>query len=120
MPSGVSPSLCSGSHDMGDPSYLLADRVAAAEQWKGVHERVGGDGILGLGVREGLARGPRVERSGVGEEARARILRIEGEELPVARANEIAEEDFGALGDTSTLAEPAVVEDLIENRMNRG
>ncbi len=32
----------------------------------------------------------------------------------------IAENDYGALGDTSTLAEPAVVEDLIENRMNRG
>jgi acetyl-CoA synthetase len=32
----------------------------------------------------------------------------------------IAENDYGALGDTSTLAEPAVVEDLIENRMNKG
>ena len=31
----------------------------------------------------------------------------------------IAEDDFSALGDTSTLAEPAVVDDLIENRMNR-
>jgi len=31
----------------------------------------------------------------------------------------IAENDFGALGDTSTLAEPAVVNDLIANRMNR-
>ncbi|GLS46198.1 acetate--CoA ligase [Methylobacterium brachythecii] len=31
----------------------------------------------------------------------------------------IAEDDFGSLGDTSTLAEPAVVEDLIENRQNR-
>ncbi len=31
----------------------------------------------------------------------------------------IAEDDFGALGDTSTLAEPAVVDDLVENRMNR-
>jgi len=31
----------------------------------------------------------------------------------------IAEDDFSALGDTSTLADPAVVEDLIENRMNR-
>ena len=31
----------------------------------------------------------------------------------------IAENDFGALGDTSTLADPSVVEDLIENRMNR-
>lgn len=31
----------------------------------------------------------------------------------------VAEDDFGSLGDTSTLAEPAVVDDLIENRMNR-
>ncbi|MCA0919346.1 acetate--CoA ligase [Pseudooceanicola nanhaiensis] len=31
----------------------------------------------------------------------------------------IAENDFGALGDTSTLADPAVVDDLIDNRMNR-
>ena len=31
----------------------------------------------------------------------------------------IAENDYGSLGDTSTLAEPAVVDDLIENRMNR-
>jgi len=31
----------------------------------------------------------------------------------------IAEDDYGALGDTSTLAEPAVVDDLIENRQNR-
>ncbi len=30
----------------------------------------------------------------------------------------IAENDYGALGDTSTLAEPQVVDDLIENRMN--
>ncbi|WP_424974627.1 acetate--CoA ligase, partial [Dinoroseobacter sp. S124A] len=30
----------------------------------------------------------------------------------------IAEDDFGALGDTSTLADPSVVDDLIENRMN--
>ncbi|MEX2520244.1 MAG: acetate--CoA ligase, partial [Paracoccaceae bacterium] len=31
----------------------------------------------------------------------------------------IAENDFGALGDTSTLADPAVVDKLIESRMNR-
>jgi len=30
----------------------------------------------------------------------------------------IAEDDFGALGDTSTLADPAVVDELIANRMN--
>jgi acetyl-CoA synthetase len=32
----------------------------------------------------------------------------------------IAENDYGALGDTSTLADPAVVDHLVENRMNRG
>ena len=32
----------------------------------------------------------------------------------------IAEDDFGSLGDTSTLADPSVVDDLIENRMNKG
>ncbi|MDP1577663.1 MAG: AMP-binding protein, partial [Cypionkella sp.] len=31
----------------------------------------------------------------------------------------IAENDFGALGDISTLADPAVVEELIANRMNK-
>ena len=31
----------------------------------------------------------------------------------------IAEDDFAALGDTSTLADPSVVDDLIDNRMNR-
>ncbi|MFC3569748.1 acetate--CoA ligase [Paracoccus simplex] len=31
----------------------------------------------------------------------------------------IAEDDFGALGDISTLADPGVVDELIENRMNR-
>jgi acetyl-CoA synthetase len=32
----------------------------------------------------------------------------------------IAEDDFGNLGDTSTLADPTVVEDLVSNRKNRG
>jgi acetyl-CoA synthetase len=32
----------------------------------------------------------------------------------------IAENDYGALGDISTLADPAVVDDLIANRMNKG
>ena len=31
----------------------------------------------------------------------------------------IAEDEFGALGDTSTLADPGVVDDLIENRQNK-
>ena len=31
----------------------------------------------------------------------------------------IAEDDFSNLGDTSTLADPAVVDDLVDNRQNR-
>jgi acetyl-CoA synthetase len=31
----------------------------------------------------------------------------------------VAADDFGSLGDTSTLADPAVVDDLIDNRQNR-
>jgi len=31
----------------------------------------------------------------------------------------VAENDYVNLGDTSTLADPAVVEDLVENRLNR-
>jgi len=31
----------------------------------------------------------------------------------------IAEDEFGNLGDTSTLADPAVVDDLVNNRQNR-
>jgi acetyl-CoA synthetase len=31
----------------------------------------------------------------------------------------IAEDEFGSLGDTSTLADPTVVDDLITNRQNK-
>ena len=31
----------------------------------------------------------------------------------------IAEDDFGSLGDTSTLADPGVVDELIANRRNK-
>ena len=31
----------------------------------------------------------------------------------------IAEDEPGSLGDTSTLADPAVVDDLVKNRQNR-
>ena len=43
---------------------------------------------------------------------------------PLARScahlRKIAENDHSNLGDISTLADPAVVQDLIDNRMNRG
>jgi acetyl-CoA synthetase len=32
----------------------------------------------------------------------------------------IAADDYENLGDTSTLADPGVVADLVDNRMNRG
>jgi len=32
----------------------------------------------------------------------------------------VAENEFGSLGDTSTLADPSVVDDLVANRLNRG
>jgi acetyl-CoA synthetase len=32
----------------------------------------------------------------------------------------IAEDDFSNLGDISTLSDPAVVDDLVEKRQNRG
>jgi acetyl-CoA synthetase len=32
----------------------------------------------------------------------------------------IAENEYSNLGDTSTLADPTVVQDLVTNRMNRG
>ena len=31
----------------------------------------------------------------------------------------IAEDEYGTLGDTSTLADPAVVDDLVHNRQNK-
>jgi acetyl-CoA synthetase len=31
----------------------------------------------------------------------------------------IAEDEYGNLGDTSTLADPAVVDDLVSNRQNK-
>jgi acetyl-CoA synthetase len=31
----------------------------------------------------------------------------------------IAEDEYGNLGDTSTLADPAVVDDLVDNRQNK-
>jgi len=48
-------------------------------------------------------------------------------ELPKTRSGKImrrilrkiAEDDFGNLGDTSTLADPAVVDELITNRQNK-
>ena len=52
---------------------------------------------------------------------RERYLRSLGEEVRRLRRilRKVAADDYGDLGDTSTLAEPAVVDNLIENRQNR-
>ena len=66
-------------------------------------------------------------RSEIGPIAKPDLLQF-APSLPKTRSGKImrrilrkiAENDYGSLGDTSTLAEPEVVDDLIENRMNRG
>ena len=63
----------------------------------------------------------------IGPIARPRDVYIVGE-LPKTRSGKImrrilrkiAENDTGSLGDTSTLADPGVVDDLIANRANKG
>jgi len=62
----------------------------------------------------------------IGPIAKPKDIRF-GENLPKTRSGKImrrilrkiAEDEFGSLGDTSTLADPAVVDDLIANRQNR-
>ena len=62
----------------------------------------------------------------IGKLARPKRI-IWADDLPKTRSGKImrrilrkiAEDEFSSLGDTSTLADPAVVDDLIENRQNR-
>lgn len=49
-----------------------------------------------------------------------RLPKIRSGKIMQRILRKIAENDYGSLGDTSTLTEPAVVGGLIENRMNRG
>ena len=62
----------------------------------------------------------------IGQIAKPKDIRF-GENLPKTRSGKImrrilrkiAEDEFGNLGDTSTLADPAVVDDLVNNRQNK-
>jgi len=62
----------------------------------------------------------------IGPIAKPKDIRF-GENLPKTRSGKImrrilrkiAEDDFSNLGDTSTLADPAVVNDLVNNRQNK-
>ena len=62
--------------------------------------------LLVLPVRDQIQFAPSLPKTRSGKIMR-RILR------------KIAEDEPGSLGDTSTLADPAVVDDLVKNRQNR-
>ena len=89
--------------------------------------------ILRGGVPEEMATGEQLVKdlrdhvaTEIGPIAKPRQIMVVPE-LPKTRSGKImrrilrkiAEDDFGSLGDTSTLADPSVVDDLIENRMNK-
>ncbi|MEE9545694.1 MAG: acetyl-coenzyme A synthetase, partial [Rhodospirillales bacterium] len=82
------------------------------------------DGVEGnVALREELVRWVRKE---IGPIASPDLLQF-APGLPTTRSGKImrrilrkiSENDYHALGDISTLADPAVVDDLIENRRNR-
>jgi len=62
----------------------------------------------------------------IGPIAKPKDIRF-GDNLPKTRSGKImrrilrkiAEDEYGNLGDTSTLADPAVVDDLVNNRQNK-
>ena len=76
----------------------------------GVHGR--GTGRLGSqGIRSDRFSEPHSVRAGAAKTCSYKVMR--------RILRKIAEDDFGNPGDTSTLAEPAVVDKLIANRQNR-
>src|SRR5690606_1605609 len=124
-------------HRMGtaeiESALVLHDRVAEAAV-VGMPHDVKGQGIYAFvtttvdtedndDLRQELIQWVRKE---IGPIAKPDVLQF-APALPKTRSGKImrrilrkiAEGDFGALGDTSTLADPGVVEDLIENRQNR-
>jgi acetyl-CoA synthetase len=48
-----------------------------------------------------------------------RLNNLEDGKITRRTLRKIAEDEFGNLGDTSTLAAPAVVDDLVNNRQNK-
>ena len=124
-------------HRMGTAeveSALVAHSLVAEAAVVGYPHEIKGQGIyayvtLNVGVNpDGELRKELVQwvRKEIGPIASPDLIQW-APSLPKTRSGKImrrilrkiAENDFGSLGDTSTLAEPAVVEDLIENRENR-
>ncbi|MGB3553756.1 MAG: acetate--CoA ligase [Jannaschia sp.] len=124
-------------HRMGTAeveSALVAHEAVAEAAVVGYPHKVKGQGIYAYVTLMG-GREPSEElrkelevwvRSEIGPIAKPDLIQW-APGLPKTRSGKImrrilrkiAEDDFGALGDTSTLADPSVVDDLIENRMNR-
>ena len=96
-------------HDLKGQGIYCYVTLMADETWS---DALQGAARLGAqGDRPDRPAGSHSVRAGTAQDAlgqdHARILR------------KIAEDDFGNLGDTSTLADPSVVTDLIEHRQNR-
>ena len=124
-------------HRMGTAeveSALVAHPAVAEAAVVGVAHAIKGQGIyayvtLGAeaepseGLREGLVQHVREQ---IGPVATPDFVQF-APALPKTRSGKImrrilrriAEDDFAALGDTSTLADPGVVDDLVANRRNR-
>ncbi|WP_102107140.1 acetate--CoA ligase [Oceaniglobus roseus] len=124
-------------HRMGTAeieSALVAHEAVAEAAVVGYPHKVKGQGIYAYvtlmnGVEPSDALRKELEtfvRSEIGPIAKPDLIQW-APGLPKTRSGKImrrilrkiAENDHGSLGDTSTLADPAVVEDLVENRMNR-
>ncbi len=124
-------------HRMGTAeveSALVAHRCVAEAAVVGYPHDIKGQGIYCyVTLITGEAESPELEkelrshvRTEIGPIASPDIIHFTPA-LPKTRSGKImrrilrkiAENDFGSLGDTSTLAEPALVESLIEGRRNR-
>ncbi len=115
-------------------SALVAHRDVAEAAVVGYPHDIKGQGIYAyVTLMEGVASSDRLRadlqqwvRKDIGPIAKPDLIQW-APGLPKTRSGKImrrilrkvAADDFGELGDTSTLADPAVVEDLIENRQNR-
>ena len=125
-------------HRMGTAeveSALVAHGKVAEAAVVGYPHDIKGQGIyayvtLNAGVETGDALGDELKawvKDQIGAIAKPDLIQW-APGLPKTRSGKImrrilrkiASDDFANLGDTSTLADPAVVEDLVENRVNRG
>ena len=130
-----STSPATGSAPPRSKSALVSHHAVAEAAVVGYPHDIKGQGIYcyvtlivgvepSAGARGGAARSTSAPRSARSRRPTSSISRPA---LPKTRSGKImrrilrkiAENDYGALGDTSTLADPGLVDDLIEGRRNR-